>query len=143
MSRSINPMSSFKTGTEPFPPSPRSHRSDESATSYSLTSCSPALLVSASPADLHRQAEDVNLSTPAPGIRDSSLDFSCRGKANYQLPGWAKSDDRSGPGRTIKLSAKGRFIRFSYWTNKPYYPCRHRRLFGAADRHCFTTKTGC
>jgi hypothetical protein len=102
--RQIDPMSSVKTGTELFPASPRSHRLDESATSYSLTSCSPALLVSASPADLHRQADDMNLSTSAPGIRDSSLDFSCRGKANYQLPGWAKSDDRSGPGRTIKLT---------------------------------------
>jgi hypothetical protein len=63
MSRSINPMSSIKTGTEPFPASPRSHRFDESATSYSSTSCSPALLVSASPADLYRQADDMNLST--------------------------------------------------------------------------------
>ncbi len=26
-------------------------------------------------------------------------------KANYQHPGWAKLDDRSGPGRTIKLTA--------------------------------------
>jgi hypothetical protein len=57
--------------------------------------------------NLHRQAAHVNLSTEATESEISSLDFSAPVKANYQQPRWAKSDHRSGPGRTIKLKRGG------------------------------------
>src|SRR5277367_1728862 len=107
MSRSINPISLFKTGTEACRPSPRSHRLDESATSYSLTGCSPALPVSASPArllSLCRRHASVNLASENQTICFFS-GLQRRLKANYQHPGWAKSDDRSGPCRMIKLTS--------------------------------------
>src|SRR5271165_6537597 len=98
MSRSINPISLFKTGTEPFPSSPRSHRLDESATSYSLTGCSPALPVSASPADLYIHAVQAICQRRLGKSEQFFSGLELLTKANYQHPGWAKSEYRSGPG---------------------------------------------
>ena len=99
MSRSTNPML-FKTGTEPLPSSPRSHRLDESAAGYSLTGCSPALPVSASPTGLYRQAEDVHLSSNSNGTGDSPLDFGAAAgqTINYQ----------GGPNQMIEVGQAGR-----------------------------------
>lgn len=47
---------------------------------------------------------DMRLSTEASKIGDSALDLCIAVKANYQLPWWANFDDRSKPGRTIKLT---------------------------------------
>jgi hypothetical protein len=90
----------FKTGTEPLPSSPRSHRLDESAAGYSLTGCSPALPVSASPTGLYRQAEDVHLSSNSNGTGDSPLDFGAAAgqTINYQ----------GGPNQMIEVGQAGR-----------------------------------
>src|SRR5580700_9666098 len=97
MSKSINPMRLFSFGGKPFRLRPRSHRLDEFAASYSLAGCSPALPASASPAGLHFQATERNLSTVP-------LDLKDRSRQNINHQGWAKLDDRSGPGRMIELS---------------------------------------
>src|SRR5580700_7139893 len=96
MSKSINPMRLFSFGGKPFRLRPRSHRLDEFAASYSLAGCSPALPASASPAGLHFQATERNLSTVP-------LDLKDRSRQNINHQGWAKLDDRSGPGRMIEL----------------------------------------
>jgi len=90
----------FKTGTEPLPSSPRSHRLDESAAGYSLTGCSPALPVSASPTGLYRQAEDVHLSSNSNRTGDSPLDFGAAAgqTINYQ----------GGPNQMIEVGQAGR-----------------------------------
>ncbi len=100
MSRSINPMSLFKTGTEPLPSSPRPHRLDESAADYSLTGCSPALPVSASPTVLHRQPGGVYLSSNGNEPGNFPLDFGAApGQTiNYQ----------GGPNQMIEVGQAGR-----------------------------------
>ncbi len=90
MSRSINPISSFKPGTEPLSVRPRAHRLDESATSYSLTGCSPALPVSASPADLYIPAVN-EICQPqlkqAQRNRNFQLDFSAATRQTINIQG--------------------------------------------------------
>jgi len=105
MSRSINPMPSGKNGTLPFRLRP------DPIVLMSLRPAIPwrvALQHGSSP--LHQSifivrplGVSVNRGIE---IGDSSLDFCVPVKANYQLPGWAKLDDRSGPGRTIKLTER-------------------------------------
>ncbi len=44
-----------------------------------------------------------DINKEAPHRPDNSTGLERPAQANYQHPGWAKSDDRSGPGRMIKL----------------------------------------
>src|SRR5580658_9067749 len=109
MSKSINPMLSFKPGTLPYPASPRSHRLDEFAAGYA---CVRAVFLGGLLSSIAclRFADR----SPSSGRRKLSVNRFLRGrfctglegpdKANYQHPGWAKLDDRNGPGRTIKLT---------------------------------------
>src|ERR1700686_4460931 len=83
MSKSINPMLFLKPDTGPFPARPPCHRLDEFADGYSLTGCSPALPVSASPASHHSRVDAGNLST----VYSSLSGLSRTVKANYQYIG--------------------------------------------------------
>jgi hypothetical protein len=83
MSKSINPMLFLKPDTGPFPARSPCHRLDEFADGYSLTGCSPALPVSASPASHHSRADTGNLST----VHLSLSGLSRTVKANYQYIG--------------------------------------------------------
>ena len=103
MSKSINPMLSFKPGTLPYTAAPRSHRLDEFAARLFLGGLLSSI------ARL-RFADRF----PSSGRRELSVnrflrERFCTGlegpdKANYQHPGWAKLDDRSGPSRMIELN---------------------------------------
>jgi len=86
MSKSINPMLFLKPGTLPFPASPRSHRLDEFAAGYSLASCSPALLASASLAVFHLQGARSDLSTVS-FEKDSALDLKARTRQTINIQG--------------------------------------------------------
>ena len=105
MSKSISPMSLLKPGTKHFTASPRPHRSDEFAASYSSAGCSPAWPASASPAGIHLQAAGSFLSTRfLRGNIYTGLEGS--DKAKYQHQGWAKLEYRSGPDRSIELNCQ-------------------------------------
>jgi hypothetical protein len=103
MGKSINPMLFFKPSAEPIPVRPRSHRLDEFAAKLfldGLLSSRARLRFAGRFPSSDRRKLSVN--------RFLQEQF-CTGlegpdQANYQHPGWAKLDDRSGPGRTIKLS---------------------------------------
>jgi hypothetical protein len=86
MSKSINPMLSFKPGTLPFPASPRSHRLDEFAAGYSLAGCSPALPTSASLTVFHLQAAGSYLSTVS-FEKDFALDLKARKRQTINIRG--------------------------------------------------------
>jgi hypothetical protein len=123
----------FKTGTEPLPSSPRSHRLDESAAGYSLTGCSPALPVSASPTGLYRQAEDVHLSSNSNGTGDSPLDFGAAAgqTINYQ----------GGPNQMIEVGQAGRSNSKSVPSAFVEFVMRQKRLFGVKE--LFTNYIAC
>src|SRR5277367_2932448 len=80
MSKSINPMLFLNRDTGLFPARCPCHRLDEFADGYSLTGCSPALPVSASPASHHSRVDTGNLST----VYSSLSGLSRTVKANYQ-----------------------------------------------------------
>ena len=98
MSKSINPMLSFKPGTLPFPASPRSHRLDEFAAGYSLAGCSPALPASASLAVLYLLATGSYLSTVS-FEKISKLDSKARTRQNINI--------RGGPNQSIEVGQTG------------------------------------
>ena len=107
MSKSISPMLLLKKpGTKLFPASPRPHRSDEFAASYSLAVCSPAWPASASPAGFHLQAAGSYLSTVSFG-KISKLDSKARTRQNINIRGGPNQSDRSGPGRRGKKGGGG------------------------------------
>src|SRR5437763_12500761 len=104
MSKSIEMMSLPKSGTKSFPTSPRPHGFDEFAISYSLAVCSPAWPASALPTGIHLQTAERHLSTGFFGkLSKTGLEGSGQGKISTQ--GWAKSEYRSGPDRSIKLKS--------------------------------------
>src|SRR5580700_2604664 len=84
MSKSIDPMLFLKSGTRPFPASPRSHRFDEFAVGYSLAVCSPAWPAPALPASFHLQTAGSYLST---GFLRENIKTGLEGpdKAKYQV----------------------------------------------------------
>ncbi len=86
MSKSINPMLFLEPGTLPFPAAPRHHRLDEFAAGYSLASCSPALLASASLAVFHLHAARSYLST-AFFEKDFALDLKARTRQTISIRG--------------------------------------------------------
>lgn len=88
MSRSINPISLFKTGTETFPTSTRFDRFDESADGYSSTGCSSALPASASPADLSIHAAKKICQRRFRETGKFLAGLERRVTANYKHPGW-------------------------------------------------------
>jgi hypothetical protein len=98
MSKSIDPMSLLKSGTKLFTASPRSHRSDEFAASYSSAGCSPALPASASPAGFHLQAAGSFLSTLS-FEEISKLDSKDRTRQNINI--------RGGPNQSIEVGQTG------------------------------------
>src|SRR5271168_771521 len=102
MSKSINPMLFLNPDTGLFPARPPCHRLDEFADGYSLTGCSPALPVSASPASHHSRVDSGNLST----VYSSLSGLSRTVKANYQHIGGPLLMIEVGQSRSIEL--KGR-----------------------------------
>ena len=98
MSKSISPMLFLKPGTKLFPASPRFHRTDEFAASYSLAVCSPALTASALPAGIHLQTTGSYLSTVSFG-KISNLDSKARTRQNINI--------QSGPNQSIEVGQTG------------------------------------
>jgi len=110
---------------------PRPHRLDESATGYSSTSCTPALLASASPAVCHGESGSRNCQPPPPegwGIFSRNFGEFSTGVDTFILAvreGWSALDRRGiGP---PPLALRAIFC----WVPLPLHVVYWRHLFGS------------